>query len=178
VAAAAASQLLGQLQQGLGDALRLGGALAATLERRGGTRSDELTGSLRDRRRGRCDLISATAAAATTHQLLTALAGVAAAAATHELLTALAGVAAAATTDGRGTRRKIGGGQRSSVHLFYTSLENILRRAGEAVGLLGTRLRFNCELLSRGDCLGSQVITSSLESLFPRIQVHAGETRI
>jgi hypothetical protein len=120
VAAAAASQLLRQLQQGLGDALRLGGALAATLERGGGTRSGKLTGGLRDRGRGRGNL-TATAAAA-SNELLTSTAGVAATAAGNELLTSTAGVAATAATSGRGTRRKICGGQRAR-HLFYTSLE-------------------------------------------------------
>jgi len=120
VAAAAASQLLRQLQQGLGDALRLRGTLAATLERCRGTRSDKLTGSLRDLSRGRGDIT--TTAAAASHGLLTATAGVAAATASNHLLTTTAGVAAAAATGGRGTRRKISGGQRAG-HLFYTSLE-------------------------------------------------------
>ena len=71
VAAAAASQLLRQLQQGLGDALRLGGALAATLERGGGTRSDKLTGGLRDRGRGRGNLTATAAAEAANYPFCT-----------------------------------------------------------------------------------------------------------
>jgi len=120
VAAAAASQLLRQLQQSLGDALRLRGTLAATLERLGQVGIGELTGSLRDRSRGRGD-ITATAAATSDH-LITATAGGAAAAAGNERVLTATAAGAAATASGRGTRRKISGGQRAG-HLFYTSLE-------------------------------------------------------
>lgn len=139
--AAAGRQLLRQLQQGLGNLLRLRVALAATLERLGGIRTGKLGGILLHLSRGRGRHVTSTAATASDH-LIASTAG-AAATARNELIASTAG-AAAASANGRSSSTEVSRGQ--GAHLFYTSLEKILRRAGETVGLR-TSLWFHCELL-------------------------------